>query len=231
MPAVVVLVVVASVTLKLAYQKRSMLRLSLFKTKLSTSAAIRSSVHYDKHKRRFRLQSHDKPERPPSIFEQSLQPVLVVMFLLYPLVTNVAFEGFPCYEFGPVGDAPSGSWLRADVSIECNTPNHDKVIALVWLAVIIYPVGIWAGMGLLLWRASDAVMNEETTSFATSVSFLYAEYSAMCLWWELMEMLRKFLLVGLFVILNPGSVVQIASGSTFCAAFLVHVCLQRELPH
>ena len=39
--------------------------------------------------------------------------MLVVLFLLYPLVTNVAFEGFPCYWFEN-GDG----WLRADVSIQ-----------------------------------------------------------------------------------------------------------------
>ena len=36
-----------------------------------------------------------------------------------------------------------------------------------------------------------------------------------------MEILRKFLLVGLFVILKPGSILQICVGNVVCAAYLV----------
>ena len=39
--------------------------------------------------------------------------------------------------------------------------------------------------------------------------------------WELAEMVRKFLLVGLFVTLEPGSILQIAIGTIVCAAFLL----------
>ena len=46
-------------------------------------------------------------------------------------------------------------------------------------------------------------------------------------WWELMEMLRKFLLVGLFVVLKPGSILQIAVGTTVCATYLM-VQLQAQ---
>ena len=42
------------------------------------------------------MASQSTPERPPSIVEQVLTPVLYVMFVLYPTVTNVAFQSFPC---------------------------------------------------------------------------------------------------------------------------------------
>ena len=45
------------------------------------------------------------------------------MFVLYPLVTTAAFEGFPCYEF-----EGGRAWLIADVSIECGTPAHDEAV-------------------------------------------------------------------------------------------------------
>ena len=40
-------------------------------------------------------------------------------------------------------------------------------------------------------------------------------------WWELMEMLRKFILVGLFVTIEPGTILQISSGTIFCATYLM----------
>ena len=70
------------------------------------------------------------------------------MFILYPLVTNVAFEGFPCYTF----DGGRG-WLIADVSIECGTAEHGSALSLAWIAVVIYPVGLMVGNLLLLLRA------------------------------------------------------------------------------
>ena len=44
-----------------------------------------------------------------------------------------------------------------------------------------------------------------------------------------MEMLRKFLLVGLFITLEPGSVLQITIGTIVAAAYLmVQVCSARS---
>jgi hypothetical protein len=44
----------------------------------------------------FHLQRHEEKQRPQNIFEETLRYVLFVIFFLYPTVTNVAFEGFPC---------------------------------------------------------------------------------------------------------------------------------------
>ena len=40
-------------------------------------------------------------------------------------------------------------------------------------------------------------------------------------WWEIAEMLRKFLLVGLFVTIQPGSITQIALATIVCAIFML----------
>ena len=92
---------------------------------------------------------------------------------------------------------------------------------LAWTAVIVYPIGLWALCSLLLLRASGAIIDEKQTSLSRAITFLWSEYDTHCLWWELMEMLRKFLLVGLFVVVKPGSILQIAIGATVCAIYLV----------
>jgi len=173
------------------------------------------------HGAAFHLQDQEEPERAATIFEKSLQPVLFAMFLLYPKVTNTAFEGFPCYWFAPVGDAPARGWLRADVQIECNTPSHAQVMLVAWTAVGMYPVGILVATTLLLWKASSAIISGKHTPFSRAVSFLYKEYNVTTFWWELMEMLRKFLLVGIFVTLAPGSILQISVGTIVTAAYLM----------
>ena len=156
------------------------------------------------------------PMREASIFEKTLPPVLQIMFVLYPLVTTAAFEGFPCYEF-----EGGRGWLIADVSIECRTPDHANVTMWAWIAVFVYPIGILATSALLLLRASKAIISGVETPLSRACYFLYKEYDPTCFWWELMEMGRKFLLVGLFVNVQPGSITQITIGTIVCAVYLM----------
>jgi hypothetical protein len=94
-------------------------------------------------------------------------------------------------------------------------------MAISWVAVVIYPVGMWLGCLALLWKASTAVVSGSPTPFSRSISFLHREYKATAYWWELMEMLRKFLLIGLLVPFEPGRILQIAVGTVISAAYLV----------
>ena len=136
---------------------------------------------------------------------------------LYPLVTKVAFEGFPCYSF----DEGRLGFLMSDVSIECGTAEHGHVQLVAWLAVIAYPAGIMLFCVVLLFKAAPALIAGKKTPLTRATAMLHREYDPTCFWWELMEMLRKFLLVGLFVTLEPGSVLQITIGTIVAAAYLM----------
>ena len=68
---------------------------------------------------------------------RALSPLITAMFLLYPIVTNIAFEAFSCYEF----DEGTRAFLIADVSIACGGEAHG-----VALRRACAPKGIvWAG--------------------------------------------------------------------------------------
>ena len=75
-------------------------------------------------------ESKDTRERGSTMMESVLPPLLRIMFLLYPLVTNVAFEGFPCFEF-----EGGRAFLMTDVKIECGTDDHSFATLLSWIAV------------------------------------------------------------------------------------------------
>ena len=62
--------------------------------------------------------------------------LLTLSFLVFPMVSSAAFQAFPCEEFD------DGSFLRADFAIECGTPEHDQVVTLAWVGILLYPVGI-----------------------------------------------------------------------------------------
>ena len=174
----------------------------------------------------------------------------------------------------------------ADVSIECATPlyeaegpffeplpgsfDHRMVRMVAWVAVIVYPIGIWLFCAVLLWRASPAILAGKATPLSRAIGFLHREYDSTTFWWELvheswrrtrvrmhmrprasplisphsrgsplltraaapsqMEMLRKFLLVGLFVTLMPGAIMQISVGTIVCATYLVRASARVHVP-
>ena len=198
------------------------------------------SSNDDSHGGAFHVQDSAEPEREETLFEKTLPAVLSALFVIYPMVTKVAFDGFPCYSFE---DGTRG-WLIQDVSIECGTPDQTAVTMFAWIAVILCtrstrsnnslspprlrqttvrslvttdPIGIWVFCALLLVKASTAILAGKETPLSRAIGFLYKEYDVTAFWWELMEMLRKFLLCGLFVVLKPGSIEQIAIGTIFSA--------------
>ena len=67
----------------------------------------------------------------------SLPPTTQILFVVYPIVTTIAFEAFSCYDLGA-----EGKWLIADVAIQCTSPYHASVSKLAMMAVLVYPVGL-----------------------------------------------------------------------------------------
>lgn len=89
----------------------------------------------------------------------------------YPIVTNVAFEVFSCFEF-----ANGRAWLVADVAIECYTAEHRRAKALAYSAICFYPVGLWLLNAFLLHRARSAIRSRRRTRLSKAISFLHREY-------------------------------------------------------
>ena len=91
---------------------------------------------------------------------------------------QVAFDGFPCYSFE---DGAKG-WLRKDVGLQCHDGELEmgatgtRPTALIWLAVILYPIGITAFCGLMLLKASTAIIAGKETPLSRAISFLYREF-------------------------------------------------------
>ena len=109
--------------------------------------------------------------------------MLKTLFVLFPLVSNVAFEAFPCYDV-ELGLGERGRWLIADVAIDCDAPAHDSVQTIAWIAVLVFPVGITLGTGALLFRARKAIVSESPTKLSTAIAFLHREYKTDFFFWE-----------------------------------------------
>lgn len=81
----------------------------------------------------------------PSLLLRALPFMLRIGFLSYPIVTNIAFEVFPCHDFGE-----DGRWLKVDVAIECGAAEHSLLTHVAAVAIFMYPVGLLLINSLLL---------------------------------------------------------------------------------
>jgi len=135
-------------------------------------------------------------------------------FVSYPLMTNMAFEAFSCYQF------TKSQWLKVDVAIQCGSAKHRDAKILAWIAIVMYPIGLLLIYGSLLFSARHAIMTNRPTALSRAIAFLYREYEPSFFWWELVEMLRRFVLVGLMV-LAQGSMLQLVIGTLLSATFLL----------
>ena len=148
------------------------------------------------------------------LLETSLPYVLQLGFLVYPIITNKAFEAFSCFKF------TESQWLKADVTIQCGSPEHVEAKRLAWAAIAIYPVGMILVVSALLFKARRAILSRRHTLLSSAISFLYREFETQFFWWELVEMLRRFVLVGLMV-LAQDSIAQLILGALLSAIFML----------
>ncbi len=135
-------------------------------------------------------------------------------------MTNIAFEAFACHTFTNSEGLVESRWLKADVSIQCGTDEHNEAIALSWMAILLYPIGLLALCGGLLFAARSAILTKRPTALSRAISFLWFEFEPHFFWWECVEMLRRLVLVGLMV-LAQGSIMQLVFGTLLSVVFLL----------
>jgi len=143
-----------------------------------------------------------------------------LFFFVYPIVTRLAFGAFSCYDFD------EGHWLKADVSIRCFSDRHHSARWLASVAIVIYPIGLLLLNSSLLFFARHAILHSQPTPLSRAIAFLYRDYEVHMFWWEVVEMVRRFVLVGLMVLMQ-GTMVQLAVGIFLSAAFLLLQLLAR----
>jgi len=157
--------------------------------------------------------------------ERAVFMLVRLLFLFYPIITSIAFEAFACYIFNDPREPEVQKWLITDVKIDCTAEEYDSVTLVATLAVIIYPIGFMCLIAVLLLccRATILFPKERRKTkpwLAKGLSFLYREYRPECYYWEVMEMLRRFLLVGYAIVVQPGSIFQLGFAIAVSLVFL-----------
>jgi len=161
---------------------------------------------------------------------QALPYMLKVLFLIYPIVNTVAFQAFPVYTFGCTvtedGELVdcTQAYLVTDVSVEKSTEKYNLVLAWAIASIAVYPVGLLVMNTVMLYLSRKSIDGTEPhTPLSRAILFLYKDFHPLAYWWEVMEMLRRFVLVGVFGIwpMEPHTIQQLVVATLFCLVYLI----------
>ena len=87
-------------------------------------------------------------------------------------------------------------------------------------AIIIYPIGLIALNLYLLVHARKAIVGKRQTMLSLATAFLHKEYKPSFFFWEIIEMFRRFWLVGVMVVIENGKMLQLILGAVFATILL-----------
>ena len=72
----------------------------------------------------------------PAVLDFCSGALFLILFLIYPSTSAAIFATFQCEQLDD-----GSSWLRADLSIDCNSPTHNWYVWYASCMVLVYPVG------------------------------------------------------------------------------------------
>ena len=109
---------------------------------------------------------------------KALPSLLVLSFLVFPMVSSVAFQAFSCEEFDG-----GKAFLRADFAVECQTPEHSNARVLALVAILFYPIGVTLLYAGLFRKAKRAILDDKPTALSSALDFLTLDFEKQWFMW------------------------------------------------
>ena len=167
-------------------------------------------------------------------FDTSLLPMaLRISFLAFPTVSSLAFKAFRCDDLDANDGLPGPAVLQADLAVECwdehgdTTDEYRRIRRIASVSIALYPVGVPLFYMALFFKARRAIWANQPTSLSTSLEFLIGDYDAAYFFWELVEVLKKLLLVGAMSVVMPGELNQLIIAFVISLCFLVALLIAK----
>ena len=162
---------------------------------------------------------------------------IFIFYLVLPSVSRSIFSARLCESFR-YDDATGQriSFLLADPSLTCDAgPTWDDetsgLAPYFWAFFALWPVLVPLGFLALLLRVRTAVAAQRATPLSCATSFLWRDYSAGFLFWEVLDLVRKIFLTSmvLFIDQEYGSrkLLRTVVAAIVSAMFLTCLALAR----
>ena len=162
-----------------------------------------------------------------------LPMALRVTFLAFPIVSSLAFKAFRCDDLDANDGGVKMGVMSADFSVACwdedggFTDEYRDIRMLAMVALIAYPVAVPIAYMFLFWKVRHAVWSSTTTGLSESIKFLTEEYDTAFFFWELLEVLKKLLLVGAMSVVMEGTLNQLVLAFIIVLCFLVMLMVAK----
>jgi hypothetical protein len=173
-----------------------------------------------------------------TVMDQSIYLAILIVYLLLPSVSRNIFMAIQCESFMWDDTADkTRSFLLADPRINCNSgPDWDKgefdhLRGIFWFASVLSPILVPLCFLALLIRVRPSVVEQRITRLANACRFLWRDYTAAFVFWEVIDLWRKVVLTAviLFADVEDGSTkaLRLVVAAIVSAAYLAALGLSR----
>ena len=150
---------------------------------------------------------------------------MLILYFAFPPVTALTFRLFEdCTTFtDELGE--SQAFLISDrkhYAVPCPSDELKGAQSTAWLAIFLYPVGVILLSAWLLYLGrSTLLLEQESTPYTRSISFLHAPFKPTYFYFDLLELAKKLFLIGFASLIEPGTLAQITVAVIVSLLFLV----------
>ena len=152
--------------------------------------------------------------------QRAVPLTLGLTFLVVPSTSMRIFRTFECepikYSEGEVR-----RYLKADLTLSCDSEDYDETSAVAGLFIALWPVGIPLLYAVLLWLSRGAIRNRIPTPLSRATAFLSGDYAVAAFWWEPLEMCRKLALTGWVFVVQDAEQARVLMALLVSIVFLV----------
>lgn len=153
--------------------------------------------------------------------------LLLLTFLVYSSVSALVFSAFACERLDD-----GFIYLRADYTIECDSPTHKAFQVYAGVMILVYPVGIPLAYAMVLY-ANRRVLRDpwerQVDDHVNTIEDLWSPYRPECYMYEVLECTRRVSLTGVIVFIYPNTAAQVAV--TLVLAFAFNVVFETLAPY
>jgi hypothetical protein len=152
---------------------------------------------------------------------RAIQFTLWSILFVYPPLSRRVAEYFACS-----AKIEGHSYLIKDYRMQCFAGDWYYFLPVGILAMIVYPLGIPAYFAYILRKHRHELKND---IIVARYGFLFEAYVPSQYLWDVFELLRKFVLTGLIIILWPGESFQVIVAVMINLLCLIVILIER--PH
>lgn len=152
-------------------------------------------------------------QKVAEITNSTVDRAFLLVFIVYPALTNKIFEAFSCRDFGH-----GGSVLEVDYEMSCDSATYTKVLFAAIVLLMLWPIGIPLGIFVAMFRSREAILAEDEGTLAYFAPMI-GDYKIAYYYWEVVELGRKLLLTGLIGVIGRGTIAQSVAATSITFVF------------